>query len=451
MHPPSRSPCVALCLLASIAGACGEVGSPSGAPSGAAAGGGGQASSASDAAAGGGLPASSATSSTSDGGDGGQGTGGDVGGGSTSATVTGVGGEGGGEGGRGGDGGLGGAGGAGSGGFGGAGGGGQCPEPSATDTGLWVWNADVVTDLDAREALLSFAETHAIDRLFLHSATGPNLLVQNLMQESPDALASFLDAAAARCVEVELLFGEPTWALTDGHTDPIALAAQVVAFAATLPGARPVGIHLDVEAHGVHGAISEGTSWDWSNDGTNGTPNQQIEMVDQYLDLLDAVRDTLTGSPLQLSVDIPFWYDGIDAAFNPLVHGGVERLAAEHVIEGVDRTVLMDYRDSAFGAGDSAATSANGIYDLGAVEVAYASAQGRSVVLGVETIGCTTVGSDVVLDGSIPGSLSFCDEGVAVMTGELELVAEALAEEEGLAGFAVHHWGSYGDPARMAP
>lgn len=318
--------------------------------------------------------------------------------------------------------------------------------------GLWVWTTTPVTDAVARQELLDFAVAHAVTRVFVHAGTGAPVLTRNLMQESPAALMSFLDDAAAVCVEVELLFGDPGWTLADRHERPIGLAAQAVTFAASLPGARPIGLHLDVEAHGIHGISSEGTTWDWSNDGTDGTPNQQIEMVGQYLEMLEAVRDTLAGSGLELSADIPFWYDSQSAAFNPLTFLGDEKLASEHVVDVVDRAVLMDYRDTAFGSGSSAANSANGIYDLAASEVAYATASAGRVVIGVETIGCTTNDDGaLVLDGSMPDYLTFCDEGAAATEAQLDLVADAFAGQSGLDGYAVHHWGSYGDPLRMAP
>jgi len=73
------------------------------------------------------------------------------------------------------------------------------------------------------------------------------------------------------------------------------------------------------------------------------------------------------------------------------------------------------------------------------------------VVVAVETTGCTTLDGAIVLDGSIADNLTFCDEGVAAMDAELDLIANAFADEEGFAGFAVHHWGSYADASRMAP
>lgn len=80
-------------------------------------------------------------------------------------------------------------------------------------------------------------------------------------------------------------------------------------------------------------------------------------MVGQYLELLDATRDALAGSGLLLSADVPLWYDGAEAAFNPQLFLTEEKLASQHVIDLVDRAVLMDYRDSAFGSGSDAAAA----------------------------------------------------------------------------------------------
>lgn len=368
----------------------------------------------------------------------------------TSSSSTGQGGQGQGGGGDGGA----GQGGAGAGGreegTGGRGeGGGTSCEPIAVPRGLWAWSASVVTVDAQRDALLAFAAERGVDRIFVHGGTGGPVITGNLMQTAPEELAAFLDAAAAQCISVELLFGDPSWALRDFHDTPLQLAEQLVTFSEGREGARPVALHLDAEAHGVHGVTSEGTSWDWNNDGTGDTPNHQIEMVGQYLELLAATRDVLAGSDLLLSSDIPFWYDGAGAAFNPQDFLGEVKPASEHVIDLVQRAVLMDYRDSAFGSGSDAATSANGIHDLASSELAYASETGAQVVIGVETLGCETVEGDVVLDGELDDVLTFCDEGAAVMETELAKVVSANDDEPGFAGLAIHHYAAWSDPARM--
>lgn len=141
----------------------------------------------------------------------------------------------------------------------------------------------------------------------------------------------------------------------------------------------------------------------------NGTANQ-------LLDLLEKLAPIAKGAGLQLTVDIPFWYDS-----KLVTRGGVTRPLSELVQDRVDRVVLMDYRDTAAA-----------IIQGGNTEVAYGSKIGKKVVLGVETM-C----------GLSPTSVTFCEEGRGALNAAMKQTHAAFLGQAGYGGMAVHHFGSY--------
>jgi len=79
-------------------------------------------------------------------------------------------------------------------------------------------------------------------------------------------------------------------------------------------------------------------------------------------------------------VDIPFWYDATDELTGkpmPIAFRGVSKPASEHVIDLVDEVAIMDYRTAAYGA--------DGVIAMAQDELAYASKQGKTVFVGLET------------------------------------------------------------------
>lgn len=268
----------------------------------------------------------------------------------------------------------------------------RCPTPTAP-RGMWVWQREVVTDPAARDALFEFALDKGVTAVFVEA--------QSLVGDDPEGLAAFVDAAADRCVAVDLLFGDAAWAETDEHARVIDLARGAIAVA-RLTTTPPRGVHLDVEPHVLD-------RWDRDPGGLGA----------ELVTLFRAVAGTLDGSGLQLSVDIPFWYDGVD-----VVDAGEARPLSELVQDAVDRTVLMDYRDHA--------APPDGIVDHAEDELAYGAVIGRPVVVAVET-----------LCGLEPEKVTFCEEGEAAMEAELAAAAAAFDDEPAFDGFAVHDHRAY--------
>lgn len=87
--------------------------------------------------------------------------------------------------------------------------------------------------------------------------------------------------------------------------------------------------------------------------------------------------------------------------------------AYAHMILIADRVFIMSYRDTA-----------EAIYDTAADEIAFAEANGKTPVLGVETY------------SEEGDSVSFLEEGKRYMYGELDKLRGMLSDGSGL---AIHH------------
>lgn len=266
--------------------------------------------------------------------------------------------------------------------------------PSLAPMGLWVWQPAQAQDPGLAAQLLELATQREVTHLYLES--------ELLLAEDPARLVAFIAEADAACVKVELLFGAADWAQTENHGVPLALVEDALDLVDGITGARPVGLHFDIEPHGL-------PDWD----------THQAEYAGEYLDLLEAMAANLAGSELSLTVDVAFWYDGV-----AIERDGVQRPLSELVQDRVDRIVVMDYRDHA--------EPPDGILDNAAAEVAYAGTAGGRVRVAVEAT-C----------GLAPEKVTFCEEGAIAMSLALELTKMSYAGSPGWDGVAVHDFAAW--------
>jgi len=266
---------------------------------------------------------------------------------------------------------------------------------------LWVWNAEVVADDDAKARFFDFIRSEHINAIYLHA--------YGLLSVNPAALEDFI--AEAGDAEVELLIGDPSWALTANHSKILDFVQDAIVFTQNVGRAgRPVGLHFDIEPYLMD-------EWDSDREGT----------IAQYLDLLVAVRERLTEKkvPLLLSADIPFWYDTVEA-----IYDGETKPLHQHVQDIVDYVVIMDYRDSAGGSDGMIAHARN--------ELSYANKTNKLVTVGVET-NCIE-----------PAKITFCEEGKAVMEQELYEARLSFEASPAFHGFAVHDYVGYAGLSQLA-
>jgi hypothetical protein len=163
------------------------------------------------------------------------------------------------------------------------------------------------------------------------------------------------------------------------------------------PDERFTGVHFDIEPHMLD---------EWSTERT------RLSLL--YLDRIDEWMKIASGSGLDVSAAIPFWLDGYEVEWR-----GKLRPMSEQVQAVLDTVVLMDYRDKADGR--------DGIIRHAADEIAWAAANGKRVVIGVDT------------GDSEPSKVTFLQEGKASLEKELAKTARAFAGNPGFAGFAIHH------------
>lgn len=252
-----------------------------------------------------------------------------------------------------------------------------CAAIGTGDRGLWVWQTSAVTDPGEADAVIAFATSHRVRRLYAHA--------QHVVDGPPEArerLAAFVRAAHAACLEVDLLFGATEWTSPGpgGQDEAVGLVLATAAFGDAHPDARPDGAHFDVEPY---------TTDAWNAD-REGTENA-------FLDLLERLHAAASAHDLPLTLDVAFWYVG-----ETVTRDGATRSFGELVIDRVDRIVIMAYRDFAGVDHD------NGIVDVASEELAYASRVGRDAYVGIET------------DPNAPDAQSFADEGADATTRELE-------------------------------
>lgn len=261
---------------------------------------------------------------------------------------------------------------------------------AAATRAMWIWKADTVLNVQQRTELMTFAANREINTFYIDART-PVLHNQYM-------LAEFIRASQARGISVELLFGKPEWALYYNHHEVLTLIDAAVDYGRRYPDARPTAVHLDIEAHLIP---------QWQGD-RNG-------VVNQLLDLYDEVDDRAAEVGMPLLVDMPVWYDQY-----LLPRHGQSRPMHEWIIDSSDGVALMDYRD----------TEERIVNDADA-ELRYASATGKNMIVGVETM-CIN-----------PEQITFCEEGSGVMNGVLGRVNTRLRSHGAYRGVAIHHYEDY--------
>jgi hypothetical protein len=265
--------------------------------------------------------------------------------------------------------------------------------PPSSERGMWLWNDSDISTNAKRTKVIDFAANKKVTTIYLHS--------EGLLKNTPQVLANFISLAATRNIGVELLFGAPEWTFPENHPIALALVAKANAFVSSLQGAKPRGLHFDVEPHAL-------PSW----------AANQTKYGNQLLDLFIKIQKAkLPG--LYLNADIAMGYSVVNITRN-----GVTKPLAHWLVDAVDRTTVMTYRDYAHGP-DSIISHGNG-------PVNYAATIGKRSHIGVETT-CNLQ----------PQKITFCEEGNAEMEAALASVAANYRANRGFGGIAVHDYRAY--------
>lgn len=263
---------------------------------------------------------------------------------------------------------------------------------ATSDRAMWTWYDSDISTTAKQKKMLDFAQARMVNNIFIHSQT---------LLDKPTLLAGFLNRAAARGIKVELLFGAPEWALAANHAQPLDLLKRANAFVAGLTGARPAGIHFDIEPH----ALPE-----WQSD--------PVSLGNQLVDLYQKFA-AAKGPGLYVNADIAMGYEYVS-----LSRGGITRTLSEWMVDSTERTTLMDYRDYSSGE--------DSIESHALHPIAYALAHGKRTILGVETT-CNVQ----------PTKVTFCEEGRSRMETQLTNVNTYFASNAGYGGVAIHDYPNF--------
>ncbi|MFQ6038257.1 MAG: hypothetical protein ACE5LV_06535 [Candidatus Aminicenantales bacterium] len=225
---------------------------------------------------------------------------------------------------------------------------------------------------EAADRFLRFCEERALTDVFLQ--------LPYKAEKTENAWEIRWDKAAVKAlilrlhkagVRVHALDGDPRFALEPWHRLVLAVCRSVAAYNRTVPPEQRFdGIRFDNEPY----LLEE----------FPGVRKQRI--LRQYLLLLERIREAIDGEGLEFGVDIPFWFDEANAFFEPLTVVD-ERPLSEHVLDIVDNIGIMDYRTEAYGA--------DGVIAHAFGEIRYASANGKSVFVGLET---TEIPDEILLE-----------------------------------------------------
>mgnify|MGYP003800769569 CR=1 FL=1 len=270
---------------------------------------------------------------------------------------------------------------------------------------LWVWDepqgliSDIVNGRGAARAeLFSFCAAPNGDPAGRISTLYFSAV--NAMGGNQKNLRAFLADAHSRGLEIELLAGNPQWAMPDGRRKGEKVCAGLAAFnAAGAPAQRFDGMQLDVEPH-AHP--------DW--------PAKAAALWDEYILLHSACQSRVRAynganrPAIRLGAAIPRWYDSDS---NPVSdHARIQ--------DAVDYAAIMDYTDDM----QSLVADARN-------ELEYANAAGKKVVVGVET------------SRQEPETITFFEEGWDALESALSAARPALAANPSFEGYAIHYYSSY--------
>lgn len=261
---------------------------------------------------------------------------------------------------------------------------------NAAKKATWIWQTNLIQD--GGEELLGFSREEGINLIYL----------QVDRQMSSDTYEAFIRRAHEAQIAVHALGGDPGWALTEHADDMLGLADWVNDYNGKVTDdARFDGIHLDIEPYVLN-------HWDTDHEKIIASWEQNVNMF----------LSRLSGSGLELGIDIPFWFDSYTLANGQNLD--------EWLIRTFDHVTIMAYRNEV--------ESEHGILNLTRNELELADRLGKHVMIGVNT-------------KEMPGEshTSFYGQSKEQMNRKLDHLSSVLGSYASFAGIAIHdirHWQS---------
>lgn len=329
--------------------------------------------------------------------------------------------------------------------------------------GMWVWNTkDLLGQGEEQLLLATFCNRKGITDIFLQlpyevmEKDGKKEILWDKLQVA--ALLARLHSAG---IKVHALDGDPRFALRPWHGLVLATIESVIQFNASVrPDERFDGIRYDNEPYLLPGFAGV----------------RKGDIIEQYLELLRISKKMAGSAGLEFGVDIPFWFDQKNEFFEPIAQVR-NRPLTECILDVVDNIGIMDYRTDAYGA--------DGVIAHAIGELAYASAKGKKVFIGLETTDLPdetiiefgkekgpsgirikkTEGTKVLLQWipdiagagttgdyflyqqkktSVPAEkLTFARKSIRELDEVMEKAEQEFRKYPGFYGFAVHYYRSY--------
>jgi len=251
------------------------------------------------------------------------------------------------------------------------------PEAPANPAGngqraMWVWNTKTLFDPALPEEVNRFFEFCAqqgIREIYLALEFDRRVTDDALQFDlrTPERYREFLARAHQKGLTVEGLAGTPEWAVRENHAHALAAVDAALTFNRASPsGARLDGVHFDVEPYLLVGYSD---------------PEYRTQILGDFLDMVSQCAARVRTEPgLRFSCDVPAWFypaGGLERQRLTVTFQGKEKTVGEHLTDMLDSVTIMDYHNQADGAG--------GIIARGIPSVQYAAAQGKRIVVGLET------------------------------------------------------------------
>lgn len=255
----------------------------------------------------------------------------------------------------------------------------------------WLWDTSQI--VKSPDKIINFLSVNNVKVLYLQIDYSLKL----------DAYRSFINKASTKGISVHALDGSPDWVSDGASIKEKAFFEWLTKFQnSSLDKEKFKGVHLDVEPY--------------LNSIYCSNKNKILENYESLL--LNAFSDSKSLG-LSLSIDIPFWFDGVEYS-NKFGTGYL----GEWIINNIKNVVVMAYRDTA--SGD------NGIINSVSQELALGKKYNSNIIIAVET------------QKSDEGNyISFYEEGSSFMYKELDKVYSVYKDNSSFDGFAIHNLASW--------
>jgi hypothetical protein len=237
---------------------------------------------------------------------------------------------------------------------------------------MWVWNTRDLLAPDQPEhakRFFTFCSENQVNEIYL-SVEFDRRVAEGVPQyeiRNPERYRAILVRAHREGLRIEGLAGTPEWAVRRNHAHALAAVDAMLTFNRASPtGARFDGVHFDVEPYTLVGYSD---------------PQYRPRILVAFLEMVSQCAARVQTEPnTRFSCDVPAWFyqaGGLERERLTVTFQGQEKTVGEHLTDLLESVTIMDYTNQA--------DSAGGIIARGIPALNYAAAQGKKIVVGVET------------------------------------------------------------------